>query len=698
VITLPPSARPATAPPPTIVRANPALAAAKATARAKTSRIKARASSLPFRYWMDVETYGNVTIPPHIKEQPCTYLNLLNFCEWYEQSAEARLNAAEALVNSTPERQPTKAELLDVILKHFKLRPRQKKAVTAAINVMYKTRQYNAVLVPMPTGSGKSIICSAIIKWLQDNNYNGADRHDMFDVVYIVPKAVEIKTMRTLVKAGVRGVGTEVQVLAYSGLRAKSIAAYFEEVEDTLFDNKVKGYKWRIWPPKLVILDECQRIKKVNTKATRYIHAWLRGGTKTQWLFTSATPGVTLNDLMTFILAARPTYGGELVNRENFNTFARAVGHCAPTAANGAAMERLKDFFGDAIINPPADPSKVKAYNGIMLVDFPSESAKTYYESAQETWLEQCQNLGRVPAERGQVLVAFTNFRRAEEYIKGPVFADLMIQAHRDGYAPVVGVCFIDTVKKIVECLAKAGIPRSKISIIQGGEKEIKEEETFPVRDFIKVHERVCNNEGDDSFLSREDRTRYRKTKKFVSSRWKNHETPEEQRERERWLSNMNLRQQSPAQRQDENDNFQEGRTEYCIFTLPAGGTGIDLDQQVEGVRPRKMFSTICYYAEEFVQGFGRCKREFTLSDVHQFAVFFRNTIVANHVAPRLAKKLGSINKLSMTGVDLEQDLLDAVLKGKVELPVELPPPPVESDETVDDSVLEDDDDDDDKD
>jgi hypothetical protein len=151
----------------------------------------------------------------------------------------------------------------------------------------------------------------------------------------------------------------------------------------------------------------------------------------------------------------------------------------------------------------------------------------------------------------------------------------------------------------------------------------------------------------------------------------------EEQRDREHWLSSMKLRAQDAAQRQDEIDNFQEGRTKICIFTLKAGGVGVDLDQQIETVRPRTMFATICWSGREFVQAFGRCKREFTLTNVYQHAVFFRNTIVADRIAPRLSSKLASINKLGASGIDLEGELLDAIDKAGPA-------------ETIDTSVVED--------
>jgi hypothetical protein len=107
------------------------------------------------------------------------------------------------------------------------------------------------------------------------------------------------------------------------------------------------------------------------------------------------------------------------------------------------------------------------------------------------------------------------------------------------------------------------------------------------------------------------------------------------------------------------------------------------------------MFSTICYYVEEFVQAFGRDYRQpTTKGDVYNYAVFFEDTLVANHTAPKLAKKLASVNSWAATGVDLERDLVDAVVRGKVSRQLELSKDLVETlveAEGIDDTLLDED-------
>jgi len=70
---------------------------------------------------------------------------------------------------------------------------------------------------------------------------------------------------------------------------------------------------------------------------------------------------------------------------------------------------------------------------------------------------------------------------------------------------------------------------------------------------------------------------------------------------------------------------------------------------------------------EEIIQFFGRAYRgPTTISDVHQYSVFFENTIVADVVAPALARKLKVHNKCTGANSNFEDLLINAVVDGKV--------------------------------
>jgi len=242
--------------------------------------------------------------------------------------------------------------------------------------------------------------------------------------------------------------------------------------------------------------------------------------------------------------------------------------------------------------------------------------------------------------------------------------------------------------------MAKAGIPRSKISVIWGGRKIIKPEEIYDADEYARRVDMYISDGFEPDQWSRDEWARFRKSRKYYMDQLRNDLTTSEYAERIGWLENMRLKSQSDTERQDEIDRFQSGETEFCVFTLAAGGVGVDLDQQIPEARPRWMLSTICYYAEEYQQALGRCKRIATLQpEVVQESLFFRGSIAAEHVAPKLGKKLNSINALAATGIDFSLLLEDAIIKKRAAENIEVTE--VESDEDVDE-VDEDEDEDED--
>lgn len=645
-----------------------ASGAAATAARAKTRAILNYQQASPLRSWDELEMRFSVPVPLSFKSQPISFLAVQAFCRAYEKDFVAKVEAADErkLISTAPTRRhfPPGEE---ITIGAWTLRPRQRKARWQILHQLIETEETDACYVTMNTGSGKTQVAAAVIRAFQDNDYFGrGNKFHMWNIVYVTPKAVQIKTARALAKAGIRNIGTDVQIIPYTSFRTKAYKNLFEEVEvvDQFNGQKKKEFRFRLGKPALLILDEAHKIKKRESTMTRYIRAFNNGHTKV--VLMSATPAIVLGDLEFFALASRKHYIDGPLTELTWPVLCSEVGRAARGEINAAAMERVFKWFGDAIVNPPADPRRAKAHNGVKLIDFPDEASKARYHRAQEAYLETCRRVGKDVSGQGEILTAFTNFRRAAEAESVPRVADLMMEAHSRGRAPVCAVAYRQTVKLLVAELARRGVTRDKISIIQGGEAEIREEDIFPMFEWIKLRqkmiERDWNWEGDTKL-----RAKFNKSERYHKERLKSERTVDEQRDLDKWLAGMRLYNQTPEQRQDEIDNFQEGRTEFCIFTLSAGGTGIDLDQQIPAARPREMFAMLCYYAEEFVQAFGRCYREFTLSDVWQWAIAFRGTIVTEHVVPRLVGKLATINRSAGAGLNIESALTEAATKGALD-------------------------------
>ncbi len=670
--------------PPVTSLSNAALVSA---ARARAKQVVEFAKTSRFSGWEDMQLKFNVYVPPNFTAQPYSYLAVLSWAAWYEK------NAAKQVLE--PDEVTTKIhypkDLAEVVCGAYTLRPRQRKARWQILDELIVRGHHDAVLCPMNTGSGKTIVAASIIQEFQRSNYfNLGNKFKLWNIIYIVPKAVQIKTIRALIKAGITGIGSDVHVIPYTGLRSKEFKNLFSERQVT---NPYNGelqtvYDFKMGEPALVILDECHRASNPEALTSRYIKAFINPRTK--FLFMSATPAIVPEDLRLFALASGHKFNGERLDDVNWGAFVSVRANANRFAVNHAAITRVFDTFGTAIVDPPADPRKVKSYNGVKLINFRSDRDRRMYENAQQAWLEKCEKFGESPSERGQILVAFTNFRRAAELIAVDQVVEACLAEHAAGRAPIMAVCYKQTVRAAVAEFAKRGIPRSKISIIWGGDPEIKESDVIPLLDWVTLRSEV--EQPGYVWSDRKLRAKYNKSTRYHQSRLTNERTVEEQRELDRWTSTMKLHDQTPEQRQDEIDNFQEGRTEFCIFTLSAGGTGIDLDQQIERARPRTMFAMPCYYAEEFVQAFGRAYREFTLTDVYQWVVLFNGTIVTNHVAPRLAKKIACINKTTRSGLELENELFEAAKRGKlVNEPVAAAPEV----EVSEDTVVEDDEDED---
>jgi superfamily II DNA or RNA helicase len=96
---------------------------------------------------------------------------------------------------------------------------------------------------------------------------------------------------------------------------------------------------------------------------------------------------------------------------------------------------------------------------------------------------------------------------------------------------------------------------------------------------------------------------------------------------------------------------------------LSSGGTGISLDHRYAHARPRWVMSTITYWAAEFAQALGRCVRVSTITDTTQEIYIPQNTLLSDHMAPKLATKLKSIDAIGSSNVDLAAELERAVRK-----------------------------------
>jgi hypothetical protein len=619
--------------------------------------------------WADL---GIDSIPLTTRAQQFTYQAMKVFLAGWTVSSTTRFKLAE---------QARKTEVASVSTKfvkaeessnirqvgRFKLRPRQRKAIDLCIERL-RSGTTNAVVVPLEGGEGKSVIGWALIKHWQENGYFG---HAMAKIPYkqalFLTKASVTIDMKVRGRAcGVANIDKGVEVMSHTQWATKAMENLFEEEEVVIYNQKITRFIYRMPPPAIIIIDECQEYKKPGSAKSRYLEAVIRKGVEygSVFVFMSATPWVTVANTWLFAIATGRKWQDEQLSTANFPSLARAIAAragAAPDENDPKAIGEFRKEFADNYVLPPRDPRTVKAYNDVLLVDFQSEAQRSYYNKTMDRYYDELERIGKGDSEVNKMTV-FGKMRHSEEQIKCSVFADLMVKSHAKGHAPVCGVSFQSSVKELVRQLVFVhGVPRSKISVIWGGDQIVTKDIIAKVigpEIFERIGDLVMRFGRDKSSLSDKEKTAVRKYLKWAKDQAQHDETESSQTLRHAELVQLKLNQQSLPERHVEKERFQNGDTEYCIFTLSAGGVGIDLDHQVEGVRPREAFFTICYWVEEFMQALYRCMRIATLSDVRQHIVFFANTIVANHVAPRLDAKIRSVR----AGITAEDDFVDETI------------------------------------
>lgn len=620
--------------------------------------------------WDDLKIQG---LPAAVSCQPLTFLALKSYLVAWVASAEARFKVEEQARQQATAEVSTKfvnAESTTGVRQvgQFTLKPRQRKAVDLAVEKL-REGSTQAVVIPLEGGEGKSVIGWALVKYWQDNNWFGhpVGKLMLNQALFDTKPPVVINMTRRGIACGVQNLNRGVLVVSHTMWATKEWKHFFREVEVEHYGQRYSEYRYILPPPAIIIIDECQDYKKPKSRKSRYLRAIVEAGVEagSVFIFMSATPWVTIEDTWLFCLATGREWMGERISMQNFPHLAKAIASragCSPRDNSPKAMMEFRKAFNDCHIIPPRDPREFKAYNDVMLVEFENDRDREFYAKTMERYYDELARCGKGDTTVNK-MTAFLKLRHSEERIKCPYFARLARASHARGFAPVIGVTSQDAVKEITRLLVyEHGVPRDKISIVWGGDKIVTREHIVKLvgeEIFTQIGLYLPRYYQDRDSLSESEISAIRKYLKWAKEQVRYQENDETQALRHEELVKLRLDKQTLEQRQDEIDRFQNGTTEYCIFTLSAGGTGVDLDHQNPTVRPREGFFTICYWAEEFMQALYRTMRIATLSNVHQHMVFFKDTIVANHVAPRLDAKIKAIRAGISAGPELADETIE---------------------------------------
>jgi hypothetical protein len=638
--------------------------------------------------WDDVQKALGIEIPQAARDRTIN-LEVLSWVveHWIRQAPDRARKEQIRIAEERAAREKRTYSTIDIKLPEgLEFKPQQKKTIAALLDVLFN-QNLDGALVSLGTGKGKSWVAAGLALWLQEHKpAEYMNFMAIFPPILIVTKrSVVLEFRDTCKRLGLKDIGMAVDVMSYNELMSKKNAAFFRKDTVEVFGQKSNVIRFGLpdeCAPRAIIVDECQELKKEKAKRTKYLAAFLKIPT-IKWIFTSATPAVTLQDTMFMTLAMRIQYGGRIVDRELFPEFARALneGSKIPiTRPNAAALERWTGAIGDRFIRPPNDPQKVKALNRVKLFEITDPTNWSMVTNAMANYTKALEATGRTIDPQGQVMVAFMVMARAAELATVDQWVADSIALHKQGYAPVLAIRFTETLKEYVLKLTESsyfrslGYTREKISLIWGGQKEIREEDLLPTQRASEVGgligKWILDNPdatrrptADEIGVDPDELRAFNKGVKYTSERLFREMTKDAFTQRNAKLREMKLHNQSQEERHENVKMFIDGATEWCVYTLSSGGTGISLDHRYVHCRPRWVMSTMTYWSEEFAQALGRCVRVSTITDTVQEIYIPLNTLLSDHMAPRLASKLKSIDAIGSSNIDLASELEKAVKK-----------------------------------
>lgn len=309
-----------------------------------------------------------------------------------------------------------------------------------------------------------------------------------------------------------------------------------------------------------------------------------------------------------------------------------------PATHSPAGMERFMFALKDYVYDVKNVRSKFKSINNCILLDFQSKQAYDYYMRAWERFQLEAAKIDKTtPEGRFRILVEFLQFRKAAEYCRAEILADLAYKTITgENKDCVIAVNFKATIVKAVKVLIKKyGLKRKDISLIWGGDTTLSASKSkagsvqFSDSEIANILQKMlaigASKEQQDLVLAK--------------LRNPELETDEEKELRDFAVVNK-LGPQSRSDRQQEIDRFQQGKSRIAMFTFKSGGVGLSLHHtdewaeidkatgnKIVNSRQRRCYLAPTYSAIEIVQGLGRGHRITSLTDTEQSIIFYKGTI-----------------------------------------------------------------------
>lgn len=545
------------------------------------------------------------------------------------------------------------------------LKPFQVKACKQVWDILV-TQNHPTCALLSATGTGKTEMLLRLLRKLKDTG-KFEESIAPYPMVFItVPNCIEDVKRRAENFFGFDIKQGELLVTSYSQLIStfgKSFISRHYEVIDGV-EEEVLDWN-RGMCPNIIICDEGHRLKNQRSQAHKIIVAYAKQHPlRHKSIFTSATLLSRVADGRCFAINTRaPLMGGHPIKPSNWSAWAGSISVDGdPLAYHPASMDRFLDKFNPYIVKVPKPTGKFREYNGTLKVDFPDLDSQNKYHESYDKWADTMVNLKGVdPREYTWAKrVADNKFREAADYLKAPIYTDLGVKIVNNGKACIIAVPFKKTIARTVRLLNERGVPRSKISLIWGG------------NDAFEKSRRLSGEQLKDIIYKVSTGQHVKRKLLLQLERQMLEEDEERQAATKDYGEDLRLGTQTRDERQIEIDRFQNNETLFCIFTLASGGTGLSLhhtDKNNYGqdviLRPRESLITTSYDHIMLVQGLGRGHRSiFSLSDTYQHILGFRGTI-EEHVLARVGLKLKCLGRTVIS----KESWMDALqVRSKIEM------------------------------
>lgn len=519
----------------------------------------------------------------------------------------------------------------------------QKKAAAEILKKVNENKR--GVLLLSGTGTGKTFIVGAVDRRLIDNNYHEGKTWSHIPRLYITKTTVVEQTCRVFKNFFNIEPNADTEIINIEQLRASAGQLWVTEKIKIENGEEVSYWEWKKnIQPCVVYFDESQGGKNKGSKQSQIIYAYNNLPKNTCLISISATPFTRVSEAQAFAVSThRPLDHlgfpeGTILTNDNWSAYANIIASPAkPDEYNQAAIERLMKDLDEYVVRVRGVRPQFNAVNGVKIIQFESDEQRNYYNDAWERFLKEKAKIEAAKAAGDNTgtchLVVLLKFAMAAEFCHASHFARDMYAAWQKGKAPVAAVKFKQTLIEIVKILIeKYGVSRDNISLIWGGgQTQLTKKQKAKAK--IRAMQEKLQSLGIEMDEMIEDMG-------FEDV---------EDRVIQNLPTHYKLGSQSPEDRQQEIDNFQSGRSQFCLYTLKAGGVGLSLhhtdelspikcrrkesgyafeeDIQRIPIRPRETFVVVTYNAIELVQGVGRVPRLTSLSPTIQNVYCYAGTV-----------------------------------------------------------------------